>query len=122
MRSNLKYRLEALEIVSQPRKKKVIIISVVPPLNFWEAESLEVNRTHIVKREGDFKDYQTFIDLIEKGKKLAKELAEKYNLYIVFMGLKMVNGAKQYTKHSFNGPIPKELKNTHLCEGYNSID
>jgi len=121
MRSNLKYRLEALEIVSQPRKKKVIICSVVPPLNFWEAESLVVNRTHIVEREGNFKDYQTFIDLVEKGKKLAKEIAEEHNLFMVLMGLKMVNDAKQYTRHSFDGIIPNDLKNTHLCEGYNRI-
>ena len=122
MLNSLKKRVNALTIINEPKERKIIICSVVHPLNFWEAESLEVNKTHIIKREGDFKDYQTFIDLIEKGKKLAKELAEKHNLYIVLMGLKMVNGTKQYTKHSFNGQIPKDLKNTHLCEGYNTIE
>lgn len=118
MRSYLKTRVEALETVCQPKKRKVIIFGQVAPFNYWEVAGVEINKTHIVERKGDFKDYQTYVNLQEEGSKLANEIANKNNMHIIGVGLKFVAGAKYSAKYNFAGQIPKDLKNDHLCKVY----
>ena len=119
MRISLLRRLEALEIINKPREPKRILITYTEPYNFWDVTHAKVeNQT--IERKGDFNDYQTLFDLKQEAHEVARTIIKqpkwKGAVILVYVNVVLKDGADHGSEYTYQGEIPKDISNTHLCK------
>lgn len=125
MRSLLRKRIEAIEIVHQVKEPKRFFITYTEPYNFWDVTGATVE-DQVIERKGDFNDYQTLIDLqqeaLEAGRTILKEPKSKGCAILIYVNEVLKDGAEHGNNYNYQGEVPKEITNTHLCkfEGFRS--
>lgn len=110
-------RLKAIEANSSVHVKSIHrIIKTIGfrAFNFWDIDSVTVRslRTQeevTIQRVGNFKDYQTFIDLERSAKELVH--TDQFGNYVL-MWFKMPDGIEELSE----GDIPDDAINMHLSD------
>lgn len=102
-------KLEKRKAVNEPLIARVIRWCGARPFNFWDVVSVTIRDEATIQRKGNFKDYQTLIDLEQEARDMINTLPDYKRIIVCF---NMADGVNQV----FDGVLPDDVINMHLSE------
>lgn len=120
MKSALRKRIEAIEIVNKVKDTKIIFVIYTPPSNWWECCAITVGEhKHRIDRVGSFMDKVTMLQLEVNAMQWAEDdmlVNPPSNNYLKSYGLDYVmnDGIKYGTDYSRDRIVPNDAINDHL--------